>query len=1035
MKSVKTPVIWAFDLGKASIGEAIRVGNDFIHKASLLIPEDFASTKEAAKRRRMMRTRQAHKARESWLRKVCKEVGIEVLEGRRVERDPKTKKFTLVKTGDPRLEREFAAEGDPTCYTSCLLRIKLLRGEKLESWQVFKALHSAIQRRGYDPNIPWKTDSESEKDSGKEAKETLQRMNDFQKELHEMTQDQECQYPCYYQAWKMGLWDPKNPQELKDRITCQADSTRKVIIPRGLVQREIWKLVESAALQFPKLKGKAPYVLYGPVGEPYASHNPALRVAHNLKEGSDRDWEGVLGQKIPKFDNRIVEKCLLIPRFNACKIRMENKQPLAKSLLAFEVTFLLKLKNMRFQRGNGVAGLSANEIRQIFEDPKRKSFALTESQWKKLCVRLGGLPLPGHDLVSGPKSSGRSSFSRPALALLKELILSGKSPKEFHKEKASEISKNTDPMKGLVESDLEFLQNMGETWEGLYVANKKLEHLASQSNESGETIRKLIGSQNDPIVRHRLNLLVDRLDELSEQTKSYGPPDEVVLEFVREDFMGQKALIDYRKFLKKREEERKQARLDAEATGLTERSAPFRLELLKAQGGQCLYTGDPLVPSQLSDYVIDHIVPASRGGPDAMVNFVLTTSKANDLKGDKTPYEWLFGREGWDAYLKRVQSRETALRTKKVKLLTSPDALELVDKYTALAETAWISKLAQTIISLYFGWKGSIHEGKRKIRVISGGLTGRIRRKYKLNQILAPLGASEEEAEKKNRKDKRHHALDAMVISFIPSWARDDEKTRFFKFPNEIDPSKLFARHIAEVTPQNICQEKANLLETVYARRTLLGTDRIVLRKPLIDLAMKSGLGGKKTYSLEGGLSAVEKIVDARIRRDVLAFLNTSPDEAGWKSFCESYQIKGGKKGSKVKRIAMEEGDPGEYKDLSKDGTGAWRKGARHKGQIVYMDEKGRVKVRPVYAFESLAAVKTELSSKYGMDFKPHGFYVSGCNVICSLPFSHGTNSLPAGTYKIRSIWASAQVKIESSSGTEVLLPLKTLIAAGMKRL
>ena len=33
-------LVWAFDLGKASLGEAVRQGNKFPHKASLLISSD-----------------------------------------------------------------------------------------------------------------------------------------------------------------------------------------------------------------------------------------------------------------------------------------------------------------------------------------------------------------------------------------------------------------------------------------------------------------------------------------------------------------------------------------------------------------------------------------------------------------------------------------------------------------------------------------------------------------------------------------------------------------------------------------------------------------------------------------------------------------------------------------------------------------------------------------------------------------------------------------------------------------------------------
>lgn len=50
--------VWAFDPSKASLGEAVRQGNTFLHKASLLIPYDFAETKSAANRRRMWRTRE-----------------------------------------------------------------------------------------------------------------------------------------------------------------------------------------------------------------------------------------------------------------------------------------------------------------------------------------------------------------------------------------------------------------------------------------------------------------------------------------------------------------------------------------------------------------------------------------------------------------------------------------------------------------------------------------------------------------------------------------------------------------------------------------------------------------------------------------------------------------------------------------------------------------------------------------------------------------------------------------------------------------
>src|ERR1700733_1031820 len=103
-------IVWAFDLGKGSIGEVVRQGTKFLHKASLLIPADFAETKTAAIRRRMWRTRQAHQARERWLEQIWEAAGMEVLRGRQVRRDRDTKKWIEPIPGHERLEREFAED-------------------------------------------------------------------------------------------------------------------------------------------------------------------------------------------------------------------------------------------------------------------------------------------------------------------------------------------------------------------------------------------------------------------------------------------------------------------------------------------------------------------------------------------------------------------------------------------------------------------------------------------------------------------------------------------------------------------------------------------------------------------------------------------------------------------------------------------------------------------------------------------------------------------------------------------------------------
>jgi len=1041
-------IIWAFDLGKGSIGEAVwNTGKkQFDHVASLLIPAEFASTKDAATRRRMMRTRQAHKAREAWLDEVWKAAGLTPLVGRRVGKVDG--KWQLIQKGDQQLEREFPAKGDTTCYTSSLLRIKLLRGEKLENWQIYKALHSAIQKRGYDPNIAWKTRGNkcTQKKEGEDDEQgTLERMHAFEKELLKMSPTKEDhRLPCYYDAWKMGLWNPSAPELLRDRIDHDAGSKRNVIVPRTLVETEIRLLVEAAGRQIPALTGKADLVLYGPAGRAYASYFPEFRVKYQLREGGMNDWQGVLGQKIPRFDNRIIEKCVLMPRFNVCKVEVRlDKEGKAyqESLLASEVTFLMKLKNMRVQRASTVqSGLTAQEIAAIFDDPKVKGYKLTASQWKKICESFGAQPVnPKKDEVEPPKDFGRSRFCRPALEILKRLILTGLPPKEFYEAELVRLNGNTDQRKGLVAADLKFLLDMGPTWEGLYIPNQKLDALAQQTANAEAAIRVLIGSQNDPVVRHRLETFWSRLKTLEKETK--GKPDQIVIEFVRTDFMGKKAKLDYEDFMRKRAKERKEARADAEKAGATEKSAGLKMELLRLQGGRCLYTDTALLPTNLEQYEIEHIVPRSRGGPDAMVNYVLTTKEANKEKGERTPFEWLSGTNHWDGYRTRVTALQTALRNKKVLLLLSENAVELAEKYTALAESAWIAKLAQTLAGLHFGWKNGVDaEGRRRVTVISGGLTGRIRRKYRLNSLLAGEGVSEEEAEEKNRDDDRHHALDAMVLALLPGWARDKNKTSWFKFPDGVN-REFFSKQIERVQPVNECLSSAALEQTAYGEREINHLRFGVGRELLTSLLIKVN-NGKETMKAPDK-AETHRIVEPAIRREVQTYLKTHPGLSmqEWKQWCQNYRVGG--KGPRVLKVLMTKTKPDvldEYQDVSKDGTKQLRRGEMHRGYFVYWSpaptknapDKQLAKVRPVYAFESVARVKNELKQKGARNAQ---FFQSGCTVEIENKVDHPKTPLSSGRYLLNSIWEQGNVVVTNASGkVSAPIGLAHMLNAGLKR-
>lgn len=1053
MSSSKQSSVWAFDLGLGSIGEAVRVGTEFKHVASLLIPAEFAETKIAAGRRRMMRTRQAHKAREDWLDEVWREAGLEPLQKRRPYQDPVSQKWIPEKCqkADPKLEREFAAKGDTLCYTSCLLRIKLLRGEKLETWQIYKALHSAMQKRGYDKDIPWKkaearragkTLEQLKKEESKADEELAKKDPAYQAALgawkvFKKEMPESFHFPCYYDAWKMGLWHPSEPEQLKAQIDHTAESTRNVRFDREDIAREIKNLAVAAGKQIKALQGKENYLLYGPAGQPYASHDPTLRKEHGLHLGSEDDWKGVLGQKIPRFDNRILNGCALIPRFHVCK---------AEDELARDVTYLLKLKNILVERCGLQQKLSVDDINDLYTSSKPSNLNFTCNQWKKWCKDNAYLPLPGHEEIAAPKVTGRSRFSRPALRLVKELVLSGLNPAAFYEEKRLELASNTDPKKGLIPGDLKFLADLGnQTWAHFYLPEQKLDAIEAQNTKEGvldkeAAIRAVIGSINDPIVRHRLTTFNQRLHLLE---KTHGNPDEVVLEFVREDFMGKKAKDQLKNFQEEREKARKRSKEEASLVS-DSKSAPLKLELLRQQEGICLYTGQGLIPAELDAYEIEHIVPRSQGGPDAMMNYVLTTIEANEAKGDQTPYQWLKSSKGWDAYKDRVEKAH--INNKKRQLLLRDDATELVERYTGLAETAWISKLAQKIVSLRYDWRNGIDkEGNKHITVVSGGLTGRIRRKYRLNHVLNPDAKAEEEAEKKNRDDDRHHALDAMVISFIPGWMRDKSKQYFFRFPEEVqkNPRGFFLEQINQVYPHNLALLKARMAQTIYGRRGKGLDSRIVLRASLFDFAYK-----KSVFDLDYLRGQTKKIRDQNIRQAVLNFLEKNSQEADWKSFCSELRqpSRNGKKGSLIKKLWMNVGNPDSYRDLSKDGSGSFFQAEKsHKGQIVYLELKkgkdGKVakipRVEPVYVFDSPGQVGARLKEKFGGGIQIYGFFQSGCTIEIVQDLIHSsTVTLKKGKYRLNTIQTdSTQAKVTANNGkVSLAIGLKKFIEAGFRR-
>ena len=1010
--------IFSFDLGSGSIGECVREDETPIHLKSLIIDSEFASLDLIRTQRRAFRTRLAHKARESWWIRIAKQAGLPII-ATDIKKD---KEGNDVFITDERMLREFPKTNDETIYNSALLRIALIEGKKLEGWQIFKAVWSAFQHRGYETNN-WKEElSEEEKQAEKEAKEAIKL---YKEKLSELPA--ECQLPCYYEAYQMGLYNPQTKQTV-NRLKAAPENARnkdgkeQIIAPRDIVEKELRLLLEQAKKQYPALPD-IEYILYG-----------TNRKAHaGIYEHSARKFEseGLLGQKTPRFDNRIIAKCSLIPRLNVCK----SKEPLSR-----EVRFLLALKNFRFIKNGQVASFDFEEINELFNMYKGRLLDKGHANYIdkkdiKKYLQNKCYDIFSQDVIPMPKDGGRSRFCRPALRILKELILSGKNPHDFYREITSHIT-NTDTKKGLVKEDYKFLLAMPNDWYKIHIPDFREEDKNLSQEERLAKIDDLLNSITNAVVRHRLIMLMHRIEYLH---KTYGTPDYCIMEIGRDEFLSEEEKNALNKENKERQKNNKRIYEELKKYGLEiSHDNMEKYKLCENQRWIDIYNvfdeHKKITPEELVNYDIDHIVPVSSGGADSLSNKVVTARELNQShKKDKTPYECFFDdKSKWTDFLENIKNAGIDKNSKKYLFLTSKDAVAKAKSESDLQATRYIEKLAQKLISLYFGWGEQTAGDRRRMFVCTGGLTAKIRSRYGLNRLLHKDLNKEEfkkiitdgKLDEKNRSNKRHHALDALVISFANN-IKYDEKGKPV-LPDFACKPNFFADALDKVFPVTIRSKKPILGDTIYALRArqegkelkyyMVSRFNTNMEKisdaqknveKIFDLYVKKQFkdkinqlnkeekirwqtfledlraSGKYTdeisimENLSDAPKNLKKISDSPIKDIFKDKLNQKQKE--WEQFLKDFRICG----NPVRKMCMTESSAftkkevfnddgsfkkniGEYCAISKKVKGQYiRPKKSNKGQIIYNDGKKWI-VKQIYPFDSVAKKLKEAKEKYG---------------------------------------------------------------------
>lgn len=264
----------------------------------------------------------------------------------------------------------------------------------------------------------------------------------------------------------------------------------------------------------------------------------------------------------------------------------------------------------------------------------------------------------------------------------------------------------------------------------------------------------------NPVVLRALNQARKVVNAL---IKEYGSPHEVHIEMARDLSRP----FDERKKVKTAQDEFRERNEKAKAkfaelfsvVGAVKGKEFEKYQLYSEQQGKCAYSIEPIDLHRLFEigYVeIDHALPYSRCFDDSKNNRVLVLAKENRNKGNRTPFEYLGGKdnsERWRQFVAYVEATYPSFRqqAKRSRLLRKDfgekEAKEFRERN--LNDTRYICKFFKNYVEQYL----QLHEDSEAKRcvVLSGQMTSFLRARWGLVKVR---GDSD-----------RHHALDAAVVA------------------------------------------------------------------------------------------------------------------------------------------------------------------------------------------------------------------------------------------------------------------------------
>lgn len=261
---------------------------------------------------------------------------------------------------------------------------------------------------------------------------------------------------------------------------------------------------------------------------------------------------------------------------------------------------------------------------------------------------------------------------------------------------------------------------------------------------------------------------------LSAAEATWGAPERIVIEHVREAFVSERMARERDRENNKRYENNillmQQIKQSTGSQGEIRRSDITRFQAITRQNGKCLYCDNQI---SFQNAEMDHIVPrAGIGSNNKRSNLVAVCERCNKSKGNKVFSTWA-ANEG-----KSFASVEAAVERTKHWLAEPGQSKKEFTKFIkevqdrlsrkegdpefdgrSMESVAWMASELRTRIHQHFKLAG--HE--TKVSVYRGALTSEARNAAGLSGRINFIGGGG----KKTRLDRRHHAVDAAVITMI----------------------------------------------------------------------------------------------------------------------------------------------------------------------------------------------------------------------------------------------------------------------------